>query len=237
MEKFRSYGASIVAVLLVAISSCNTATEKSNSGYTNTLSFSPGEESKISEALLSLKDSSVVELKAGNYKFDNLSIAQLKHIMLKGEGPDKTILDFSSQTQGGEGIRVTDVTGFNIEDIKLQNAKGDLIKVTKSRDVVFRNVHAVWDKSDSSSGGYALYPVMCKMYYWKIVMYRVHQMPVFMLAKPTVRLFVIAKASGMLPVARSKTRPMLKCMAMNSGEIVRDFLCLICLLYQSVAGM
>ncbi|HNP23412.1 MAG TPA: parallel beta-helix domain-containing protein [Panacibacter sp.] len=162
MEKFRSYGASIVAVLLVAISSCNTATEKSNSGYTNTLSFSPGEESKISEALLSLKDSSVVELKAGNYKFDNLSIAQLKHIMLKGEGPDKTILDFSSQTQGGEGIRVTDVTGFNIEDIKLQNAKGDLIKVTKSRDVVFRNVHAVWDKSDSSSGGYALYPVMCK---------------------------------------------------------------------------
>lgn len=140
--------------------SCSTE-EKGDNGYTNSLSFNPGEESKIAEALLSLKDSSVVLLKAGNYKFDNLSIAQLKHIMFKGEGPDKTILDFSSQTQGGEGIRVTDVTGFSIEDIKLQNAKGDLVKVTKSRDVVFRNVHAIWETADSSNGGYALYPVMC----------------------------------------------------------------------------
>lgn len=142
-------------------SSCNTE-EKNDGGYTNSLSFAPGDESKIAEALLSLKDSSLVLLKAGNYKFDNLSIAQLKHIMLKGEGADKTILDFSSQTQGGEGIRVTDVTGFIIEDIKLQNAKGDLIKVTKSRDVVFRNVSAIWETADSSNGGYALYPVMCK---------------------------------------------------------------------------
>lgn len=149
-----------LTVALLPFTSCNT--KSGSDGYSNTLSFKPGDESKIVEALLSLKDSSTVELKAGTYKFDNLSIAQLKHIRLQGEGSDKTILDFSSQTEGGEGIRVTDVTGFTIENIKLQNAKGDLIKVTKSRDVVFNNVSAIWEKSDSSNGGYALYPVMCK---------------------------------------------------------------------------
>jgi parallel beta-helix repeat protein len=153
---------SISAITAFLFTSCNTTGEKQSDGYLRTLSFNPGEEIKIMEALLSLKDSSIVELKAGTYKFDNLSIAQLKHIKLRGEGSDKTILDFSSQTQGGEGIRVTGLTGFNIENIKLQNAKGDLIKVTQSRDVVFNNVSAIWEKSDSSNGGYALYPVLCK---------------------------------------------------------------------------
>jgi parallel beta-helix repeat protein len=156
---------SVCTMISLAVSlftSCSSNNGNSNNGYLNNLSFKPGDEAKIVEALLSLKDSTVVQLHAGTYKFDNLSIAQLKHIRFRGEGSDKTILDFSSQTQGGEGIRVTDVTGFHIENIKLQNAKGDLIKVIQSRDVVFNDVSAIWEKSDSSNGGYAIYPVMCK---------------------------------------------------------------------------
>jgi parallel beta-helix repeat protein len=142
--------------------SCTSPEEKGAADYKTTLIFNPGDESNIIEALLTLKDSSIVELKQGLYKFDNLSLTQLRHILIRGEGPDKTILDFSSQMQGGEGIRATDIIGFKIENIKLQNAKGDLIKVSKSRDVVFDNVYAIWEKSDSTSGGYAIYPVMCK---------------------------------------------------------------------------
>ena len=124
MKKMSFCCAAMIALLTGSVFvSCNTAGEKSSDGYTTALSFNPGEESKIAEALLSLKDSSVVVLKAGNYKFDNLSIAQLKHILIRGEGPDKTILDFSSQTQGGEGIRVTDVTGFNIVLPTLYNSR------------------------------------------------------------------------------------------------------------------
>ena len=101
-------------------------------------------------------------LKAGIYKFDNLSIAQLKHILIRGEGYDKTILDFSAQSQGGEGIRVTDVKGFTIADMTIRDSKGDLIKINKCRDVIIRNLHATWKTADSSSGGYAIYPVLCK---------------------------------------------------------------------------
>lgn len=154
---------SFVAGFFIAVLffSCNQKAEKQD-GYTTEISYGPGDESNITEAFLSLKDSSSILLKAGIYKFDNLSIAQLKHILIKGEGYDKTILDFSAQSQGGEGIRVTDVKGFTIADMTIRDSKGDLIKINKCRDVIIRNLHATWKTADSSSGGYAIYPVLCK---------------------------------------------------------------------------
>ncbi|MBB2149331.1 parallel beta-helix domain-containing protein [Pedobacter gandavensis] len=157
---------SIRAVLLLLLASGVWASCTQKAGpqnqYKTMLTFNPGEEAKIEEAFLSLKDSTSIMLKAGNYKFDNLSIAQVNHILIQGEGHDKTILDFSSQSQGGEGIRVTDVKGFTIEAMTIKDSKGDLLKINKSRDVTVNNLHAVWSKADSTSGGYAIYPVMCK---------------------------------------------------------------------------
>lgn len=149
------------SLVVAAVVSC-TQPERNAEGYKVSLRFGPGDEQKILEAFLTLKDSSLVELKEGKYSFDNLSLTQLKHIAIRGAGPDKTILDFSAQSTGGEGIRVTDITGFRIENLKLQNSKGDLIKVSKCNDVVFDGVHAVWEKADSANGGYAIYPVMCR---------------------------------------------------------------------------
>jgi parallel beta-helix repeat protein len=150
-----------LAVLVCCFSACNNAPEI-NDGFIRSISFGPGEENKITEAFLSMKDSTSILIKAGTYHFDNLSIAQVKHIRILGEGFDQTILDFSSQTQGGEGIRVTGVTGFTIDGMTIRDSKGDLIKINKSRDVTVINLHAIWKTADSTSGGYAIYPVMCK---------------------------------------------------------------------------
>ena len=147
---------------LLLVSCSGPSAGGSDNGFKTTITFNPGDESKIVETFLSLKDSTCIVLKQGLYKFDNLSIAQLKHILIQGEGYDKTILDFSKQTQGGEGIRVTDVKDFTIQGMTIQDSKGDLIKVNKSEHVVFSNLHAIWKTADSTSGGYAIYPVMCK---------------------------------------------------------------------------
>jgi parallel beta-helix repeat protein len=130
--------------------------------YKINLSFKPGDEAKIAEAFLAIEDSTRILLKQGLYKFDNLSIAQVNHIRIQGEGHAQTILDFSQQSQGGEGIRVTNVKHFTIDGMTIKDSKGDLLKINKSRDVVITNLHAVWSKADSTSGGYAIYPVMCK---------------------------------------------------------------------------
>ncbi len=142
----------------VLLAGCNIRQQGS---YTTELSFGPGEEARITDAFLTMKDSSSIELKAGLYKFDNLSLMQLKHIRIRGAGPDKTILDFSTQTQGGEGIRVAEVKDFTISGITLRESKGDLIKITKCEQVVISNLHAIWQRSDSSNGGYGIYPVLC----------------------------------------------------------------------------
>ena len=44
----------------------------------------------------------------------------------------------------------------------IRDSKGDLLKITRSQDVTIANLHAIWSKADSTSGGYAIYPVMCK---------------------------------------------------------------------------
>ncbi|ULQ54464.1 parallel beta-helix domain-containing protein [Flavihumibacter fluvii] len=151
----------LIIISTLVFSACNNNAEKTN-GFIKTLVFGPGDEDKIMEAFLSIKDSTKIEFKEGRYNFNRLSINQGKNIVLSGAGPEKTVFDFSAQTQGGEGIRITDVIGFTISGIRLQDSKGDLIKLNKCTDVVIDNVHALWHVADSTSGGYAIYPVMCK---------------------------------------------------------------------------
>ncbi|MDR3714851.1 MAG: parallel beta-helix domain-containing protein [Puia sp.] len=155
----------LIAICSVFFAGCHTGTGDGGNkepGYKTTIAFHPGEEAKIVEAFLSVKDSTCFLLEEGLYKFDNLSIAQVSHIRIKGEGYDKTVLDFSMQTQGGEGIRITNVNGFEIGGLTIRDSKGDLLKISKCRDVIIAGLHAVWKTADSTSGGYAIYPVMCR---------------------------------------------------------------------------
>ena len=151
----------LVSLFAVQLFSCQNKVTTED-GYTTTISFAPGDESKIVEAFLSIKDSTSILLKQGTYKFDNLIIAEVNHIRIRGDGFDNTILDFSGQTQGGDGIRITGVKGFTIVSMTIRDSKGDLIKINKSRDVTITNLHAVWKTADSTSGGYAIYHVLCK---------------------------------------------------------------------------
>jgi parallel beta-helix repeat protein len=157
--KFLSCAAVVASAVLT---SCSGGSADTTGEYQHKLEFGPGQETKIIEAFLTLKDSSEVHLTAGTYRFENLSLAQLKHIQIRGDGPDQTILDFSAQTQGGEGIRATDLKFFSIRDMTIRDSKGDLIKINKSEHVRVYNFHAIWQKADSTSGGYAIYPVLCK---------------------------------------------------------------------------
>lgn len=153
--------ASLLFLAGLILAGCQEKKEDTRS-YKTELAFGPGDEQKIMEAFLSIKDSTSILLKAGQYAFDNLSITGVNHIELKGEGFDKTILDFSGQKTGGEGIRITDVKGLVVKDMHIRDSKGDLIKINKSRDIIVSGLHATWKTADSTSGGYAIYPVLCK---------------------------------------------------------------------------
>jgi len=130
--------------------------------YKTCLEFWPGDEMEIITALLTIEDSTKILLHAGNYFFENLSIVDVSTALFTGVGSSQTVLDFSSQTTGGEGIRVTDATNFIIAGMTILESEGDLLKITSSENVGIIDIHAIWNSdADSTNGGYGIYPVLC----------------------------------------------------------------------------
>jgi parallel beta-helix repeat protein len=114
---------------------------------------------KVQEALINAKADSTVCLGRGTFKFDTeVSIAQ-PGLTLRGQGRDYTLLDFSGQKVGANGIQITS-DGVTVEAFAVKNPPGDGIRATSVKNVVYRKVAVIWDADASlENGAYGLYPV------------------------------------------------------------------------------
>lgn len=128
-------------------------------GCDTILEPSASDQEKVQEALINAAEGSTVCLGRGTFKFDTeVSIAK-KGVTLRGQGRDATILDFSGQKVGGNGMQITS-DGVTVEAFVVKNTPGDGIRATMVNDIVFRNVAVVWDADSSlKNGAYGLYPV------------------------------------------------------------------------------
>lgn len=121
-------------------------------------------EKKIQTQMIMSKDGSTIDITEGSFQITkSLSIEGKKNIVIRGKGMDKTILSFKNQISGAEGIRVTDCENITIEDMTVQDSKGDLIKTLHVKGITFRRVKAEWTGTPKkTNGAYALYPVQCE---------------------------------------------------------------------------
>ena len=113
----------------------------------------------IQEALILAEPGDVVRLTAGTfYLRDSLSL-DVNDVQVEGEGMNQTILDFSDQQIGAQGLSVTS-DNVTLQDFSIQNAKGDAIKVKGVTNIKFLRVKTEWTNGPSSeNGAYGLYPV------------------------------------------------------------------------------
>jgi parallel beta-helix repeat protein len=113
----------------------------------------------IQEALILAEPGDVVRLTAGTfYLRDSLSL-DVNDVQVEGEGMNQTILDFSDQQSGAQGLSVTS-DNVTLQDFSIQNAKGDAIKVKGVTNIKFLRVKTEWTNGPSSeNGAYGLYPV------------------------------------------------------------------------------
>ena len=113
----------------------------------------------IQEALILAEPGDVVRLTAGTfYLRDSLSL-DVNDVQVEGEGMNQTILDFSDQQSGAQGLTVTS-DNVTLQDFSIQNAKGDAIKVKGVTNIKFLRVKTEWTNGPSSeNGAYGLYPV------------------------------------------------------------------------------
>lgn len=124
----------------------------------------PDFEKRFQTMLILAEDGAIIEFPEGTFRLSNtLSMDAKKNVTLRGAGQGKTILSFKDQTQGAEGIKVTNAENIVLEHFTIEDAKGDLIKTQQVTGIIFRDITAQWTgKPKSSNGSYALYPVQCQ---------------------------------------------------------------------------
>ena len=116
----------------------------------------------LQERLLDAKPGDVIEIPAGKFSFDRSLSLRADGVTIRGMGMDKSVLSFKGQTSGAEGLLVNG-DDFTIENLTIEDSKGDGLKISESENVTIRGVKVQWTNGPSTkNGGYGLYPVLTK---------------------------------------------------------------------------
>jgi parallel beta-helix repeat protein len=154
----RSFIAGIALACLAFFSACQN--KKAGQEFVKDEKF----QKEIQEKFILVEDGGTVELPEGRFLFSKaLSLEGKKNVTIKGAGVGKTIFSFLGQTEGAEGINITNCDGITVEDFTIQDAKGDNLKLKNCKDVVIRNMNSLWTTgADTANGNYGYYPVECQ---------------------------------------------------------------------------
>ncbi|MCL7713931.1 parallel beta-helix domain-containing protein [Stenotrophomonas mori] len=112
--------------------------------------------------LLDAKPGDVIEVPEGVFHFDRSLSLRVDGVTLRGQGMDKSVLSFKGQKVGAEGLLVN-ADGFTLENLAIEDSKGDGFKISQCENVTVRGVRVEWTGGPkTSNGGYGLYPVLCR---------------------------------------------------------------------------
>ena len=118
-----------------------------------------GFEAKLQEQLLDAKAGNVIEIPAGHYSLKRGLSLRTDGVTIKGAGMDKTVLSFKGQVVGPEGLLVN-ANDFTIENLAIEDTKGDALKINQGRNITIHGVRIEWtDGPKTTNGAYGLYPV------------------------------------------------------------------------------
>ena len=117
---------------------------------------------RLQEALILANSGDIIQLTTGIYNFEDSLSLDVDGVTIQGDGHENTILNFSDQKSGAQGLMVTS-NKVLLKNFAVLDAKGDAIKVKGSDGISFINVRTEWSGGPkSSNGAYGLYPVESK---------------------------------------------------------------------------
>lgn len=128
------------------------------------LRIDPGPDApyELQQALIAARPGDVVELGEGVFHLRAELSVVVDHVTIRGQGIDRTILNFADQHVGSQGLTATG-DAFVLEDLAIEDTAGNAVKVLGSDGVVFRRVRTEWTNGpDEGNGAYGLYPVQCR---------------------------------------------------------------------------
>ncbi|WP_076414721.1 parallel beta-helix domain-containing protein [Shewanella sp. UCD-KL12] len=126
---------------------------------------------RIQEALINAQTNDVIVLPKGNFKIASTLLfdgdvdgdgTYASNITIMGHGMDDTVLDFS-ESISGDGIFVQNAANIIIQDLSVNEAKNNGIKLKNTNGIILRRLATVWEgELDEGNGAYGLYPVECE---------------------------------------------------------------------------
>ena len=115
--------------------SCENATNKSD------FTFSEKFQNELLEKCISVEDGGTIDLPEGKFFLKKpLSVDGKKNVTIKGQGAGKTFISFKQQTEGGEGMLITNCINIIMEGFTVQDAKGDNIKLLNCDTVTIKEI-------------------------------------------------------------------------------------------------
>lgn len=120
---------------------------------------SDDDQTAVQEALIDVQSGQTVCLSAGEFSFTRQLSLDANDVTVRGQSGEETILDFSEQISGGNGLLVTG-DGVTLEEFRIQETPGDGIRADNVENIAFIGIDVIWEASQSlDSGAYGLYPV------------------------------------------------------------------------------
>ena len=114
---------------------------------------------ELQTKLINARPGDVIMIPAGTHEIDRGLSLNVSGVTIRGEGMERSILSFRNQVQGAEGLLVS-ASDFTIEDLAIEDTRGDALKINEGRNIVIRRVRTEWTNGpDEDNGAYGIYPV------------------------------------------------------------------------------
>jgi parallel beta-helix repeat protein len=138
------------------VNSCDDVTEGT------CVQIDAGDNLTLLETVNLLGDDSTIILAAGTWTLDNqLTFRDANNIRLIGQGKELTTLSFAGQQIQSNGVDVIS-DNFVIQDLSIEDAVKDALRIEESNGVIIRRVKVTWTGGPASeNGAYGIYPVRC----------------------------------------------------------------------------
>ena len=116
----------------------------------------------LQKRLIEAAPGDVIEIPAGTHQMTRSLSLTVDGVTIRGAGMEESVLSFAGQVEGAEGILVT-ANDFVIEDLAIEDSKGDALKVSDGENIVIRNVRTEWTGGPAeTNGAYGIYPVLTR---------------------------------------------------------------------------
>src|SRR5580698_8477104 len=113
----------------------------------------------LQEEFLDAKPGTVIEIPPGHHPLDRVLALRANGVTVRGAGTEQSVLSFKNEISGPEGILVYG-NDFTIENLSIEDTKGDGLKINDGENITIRGVRVAWTGgSKTTNGAYGIYPV------------------------------------------------------------------------------